>query len=677
MGGPRTFPPIGHYFNMVMWLLLAISASLACQTAPPDAAAEGYAALKRKDYDGAEAWFRKAAAADPDRIELRKELAYTLLKMGETESARDEFAAIIRQSPGDEHSALEYAYLCHETKRIAEARRIFKRLGGSANDATRKLASQAFRSVDAPLEQAISRWSKALELNPGDFSAHLELAASADRRDEFDLAAEHYHRAWLLRPAERGLLVDLGRMRHALGDLDGARAAWLAASRGGQPRAAGQARELLPSRYPYASEFEKAIELDRANIELRRELAFLYLAVNDTAKAESQFLKLLEIAPDDLLSLAQVGLLRLARGEIAAAMPLLETVMQGKDEALARRVREALKAKQNPPSRNTGALRKNLEMGDRSYQAGYLNDALRYYRAALEDSPDDSSIHLKLGWTHNLLRQNEQAIRWFELARNSSDPAQKNEAERAWRNLRSATAPVRTTAWIFPMFSSRWHEGFTYGQVKSEFRLGKLPLRPYLSLRLMGDFQRAGGALNPQYLSESSVVMGAGIATSAFRGLMAWAEAGTALRYRDRKDIGRMAPDYRGGLSFAKGFGRLIHGTRPGWFFEINKDAVLLSRFRWDLLVYSQNRAGFTLPALGPLQWQAVWNLNLTMDRNREPWANFVDSGPGLRFRMKHMPPSMVWSLDFLRGAYLIREGNPFRPIYHDIRAGLWYAITR
>jgi hypothetical protein len=263
------------------------------------------------------------------------------------------------------------------------------------------------------------------------------------------------------------------------------------------------------------------------------------------------------------------------------------------------------------------------------------------------------------------------------MARKSTDPGPKSEAERAWRNLRSASARVRTTAWAFPMFSSRWHEGFTYGQVKSEFRIGKLPLRPYLSMRLMGDFQRAGSALNPRYLSESSVVMGGGIATAVWRGLMAWAEAGSAVRYRDRSDTPRMAPDYRGGVSFARLAGKGIHSRQAGWFFETNKDIVVLSRFRWDLLLYTQNRAGYTMPALGPLEWQAVWNINLTVDRNREPWANLVDAGPGLRFRMKHMPPSMVWSLDFLRGAYLTREGNPFKPIYYDIRAGLWYAVTR
>jgi tetratricopeptide (TPR) repeat protein len=662
---------------MAKWLWLAVVVSGGGAAAQEDAAAQAYAALREKDYDKAEERFRKALAVQTDNTGLRKELAYTLLKMGETEAARDEFAQVLRVSPEDEHSAMEYAFLCNETKQVAEARRIFKRLSGSSADATRKTAFEAFRNIDASLEQTIARCQRALEHNPDDYSAHAELAAAADRRDEYKLAAAHYHRAWLLRPSERGLLVDLGRMLQASGDVEAARAAWLAASRGGQPRAAEQAREQLPSRYPYAAEFEKAIEMDPSNLELGRELAFLYLAVGEPAKAETQLLKVLDIAPDDLLSLAQVGLLRLGRGERDAAMPMLEKVMRGKDEELARRVKEALNPAQSPAKTGASSLRRNKEMGDRSYQAGYLNDALRYYRAALEEAPGDAEAQLKLGWTYNMLRQDEEAIRWFDMARKSPDPGPKSEAERAWRNLRSASARVRTTAWAFPMFSSRWHEGFTYGQVKSELRIGKLPLRPYLSLRLMGDFQRAGSTLNPQYLSESSVVLGAGVVTSAWRGLVAWAEAGSAVRYRDRSDIARIAPDYRGGISFAKLFGKGIHSRQAGWFFETNKDIAVLSRFRWDLLFYTQNRAGYTLPALGPLEWQAVWNVNLTADRNREPWANFTDTGPGLRFRLKRMPASMVWSLDWLRGAYWIREGNPFQAVYHDIRAGFWYAVTR
>ena len=49
----------------------------------------------------------------------------------------------------------------------------------------------------------------------------------------------------------------------------------------------------------------------------------------------------------------------------------------------------------------------------------------------------------------------------------------------------------RTTTWIFPLYSSRWHDMFSYGQLKTEFKLGKLPFRPYVSARFIGDKRMA------------------------------------------------------------------------------------------------------------------------------------------------------------------------------------------
>lgn len=770
-------------------LVLCVSVS---QAADNPAAAAAYEALKQKDYDQAIAAFREAIQAEPDRMELRKELAYTLLKVGETEPAREVFGEIVRLAPKDWHSALEYGYLCHETRRVLEARRVFDRVRKQGDAASRSAAETAFANVDRPLADAMSHWFRALTRNPGDYSAHVELANAAADRDEWKAAAEHFQAAWALKPVDRQILVELGVARKESGDLEGAHGAWLAATRGAQSRAAEKARELLPSRYPYAAEFRRAIDLDPNNVDLRRELAFLYLAVNQAATAEAEFRKAIEIAPTDLLSLAQLGLLRLARGDREGAMPYLGKVLQGKDPVLAQRVQDALNQKTTPavpapkgnplptpqtvpppprrdlpppqpieyksvPNEKTPAspglrtappshppaaeppkpIKANPSstaaparvqpsptqapatqapatqpavtqpsppppaksapagsapststpppskvdnpkaLGDKSYTAGYLQDALRYYELAELDRPNDPDTQLKLGFTHNMLHQDAEAIRYFDLARKSADPKVRQEARRAYQNLRPGAVRFRSTAWLFPMFSSRWHEAFSYGQWKVDMRLGKLPFRPYLTTRLVADSQRSGGSIQPQYLSESSFIFGLGLATNPWHGLSGWAEAGTAVRYRERNDVGRMIPDYRGGLSWSKGFGRRIHSESPGLFFETTADMVLLSRFRWNLLFYSQNRTGFTLPPVAGLQSQVVWNLNLTGDRNREAWANFIDLGPGLRFRTRRMPPSMVWSLDLLRGNYLIHEGNPRKPVYYDIRAGVWYAITR
>ena len=76
--------------------------------------------------------------------------------------------------------------------------------------------------------------------------AHFELAGLTERRNQLELAAEHYRKAWRLMPQRKSLLLDVGRVLNDAGRRDEAHAALLAASRGGEPRTAELARELLP-----------------------------------------------------------------------------------------------------------------------------------------------------------------------------------------------------------------------------------------------------------------------------------------------------------------------------------------------------------------------------------------------------------------------------------------------
>ena len=101
-----------------------------------------YEALRDKKYDQAIAGFHRAIALAPDHASIHKDLAYTLLKVGENEAARDEFGEAMRLDLTDQHVALEYAFLCYETKQVAAARRIFDRLRQSGN----KTAAQAIEN---------------------------------------------------------------------------------------------------------------------------------------------------------------------------------------------------------------------------------------------------------------------------------------------------------------------------------------------------------------------------------------------------------------------------------------------------------------------------------------------------------------------------------------------------
>ena len=635
---------------------------------------EAYAALAARQYDAAIQGFEQALASDPASAPTHKDLAYALLKIGENERARDHFAAAMRLDPADEHVAMEYAFLCFESGQKARARHIFDQIRQHGNN----IAEQAFQNIDKPLAEGIARWSETVRLAPGNFSAHQELARLAEQRDLLPLAAEHYEKGWRLKPGERSLLLDLGRVKQALGENENAVSALLAASRGPQTRVGEQARELLPARYPYVYEFERAIQLDPLNAGLRRELAYLLLAMNRETEAEAQFAQLAQLAPDDLVASAQLGFLLWKRGDHAAAQPCFERVLAGNDEELADRVRVVLQRPRALKKREDANPAQDAKtMAARSLEAGYLPDAKKYLTAAHEADPADASVALKLGWVDNILHDDREAIKWFKEARRSSDPAIALEAGQAYENLRPEFARFRTTTWLYPLFSTRWHDAFGYAQTKTEIRVGSLPLRAYFSTRFIGDTrQTVGASAVPQYLSESSVIFGMGLSTFVWHGLNGWVEAGESVKYLPhRKDVGAAIPDYRGGLSYSKGLGHLLTAG-PGWFAETNDDLIFVSRFQNDTLLYLQTRAGYTLPRIASTNLQFFWNANLTADRLRQYWANTIETGPGFRFRLDPMPKNMLFTVSFLRGVYTVNEGNPRRPNYVDLRAGLWYAFT-
>lgn len=612
----------------------AVAACLAAaQQTPGD---DAYRALRAGELDRAVAIFREAVRLEPARASLRKDFAYALLKTGEREEARDQFAAALKLDPSDERVALEYAYLCYETKMPVAARRTFARLRSSADEAISSAAAQAFENVDRPLREGIERWKAAVAAAPGQWSAHEELARLAEQRDELDLAAKQYSEAWKLRPTERRLLLDIARVLNEQGRTRESVAVLLAASRGPQPRVAESAKEKLPARYPYPYEFEDALSFEPGNAALRREYAYLLLAMNKEREAVAQFRLLLEKDPTDAEARAQL---------------------------------EAL----HPTAK---------QLGFRSFEKSYLQDALRYLQAAHEEDPGDGEVSLKLAWTYNLLKRDDLALQWFDRARRSPQPAVSEEASRAYLNLRASAARFRTTVWTLPFFSSRWSAGLLYGQIRTDVRLGRAALRPYLSTRFIGDTQGRpnrgpAGVLSPGYLSDTAVIFGAGLGAHVRR-FYFWGEAGQAVSYLRHNGGRRTQPDYRGGLSWLKAWGAAAGTAGNGWFAEQGADAVYVSRYQDNVFAYLQTRSGYSISLDdGAVVLQPLWHWNLTADTKRLWWGNFAETGPGLRLRWNALPPGMWFRFDFLRGAHLVNAGNPRRPNYWDYRAGVWYAFAR
>ena len=619
---------------------------------------EAYKVLARKDYDRAIELFHKGLKLQPNNAPVHKDLAYTLLKTGDSEDARDEFASAIHLNESDENAKLEYAFLCYETRKPIEARRMFDRLRKAGTPATRATAEQAFQNIDKPLAQNIERWQQALARATAPnsialYSAHWELAETAEMRDDLPLAAEQYEICRQLKPNNSELLLRLARVWQQLNSVEEARAALLAASRSKDSRTAELALADLGPRYPYPYEFEKALSLDPRNVTLRQELAYLYLAMHDLPQAMKQFEQVLAIDPENQLARDQLDALHgfKTRSTSAAAVTA-------------------------PPHVSARV------MGMKSLDAGYTRDAIHYLQQAHEEDPGDEQVMLKLGWAYNAAKNDDEAVRWFGQARFAEDPAIAAEAERAFHNLRGDTV-AQITVWTYPVFSSRWKDVFNYGQVK---RTVPLPWKKpnklfslYLSARFMGDIKSSmqQNAAVPQYLSENSIIFGAGISSKTWHRLTAWAEAGEAVGYLPLNSHDRLVPDYRGGINFARGFGSLLGSHAPGFFYETTGDVDYVSRFDKDWLFLSQHRAGRTFRAWDESSLQAVFNVNFEQDSKHQYWANTIEMGPGIKLHLPWMPPNVYFSSDFLRGVYTNNLYNPRRPNYNDLRVSLWYARTK
>lgn len=646
---------------IILWGLLFAFCAFA-QTLGTEDLTHAYQALAKKDYDTAIELFRRGLAQQPANAAAHKDLAYTLLKAGDNEDARDEFAAAAKLNPQDDTASLEYAFLAYETKQPIEARRTFDRLRHSSNAATRATAEQAFQNIDRPLADGIARWKDALAraAHPDElpmYSAHWELAQLAELRDELPLAAEQYEICRKLKPQLGELLLILARVWTQLQRLEDAHAALLAASRSSDSRTAELALEQMGTRYPYPYEFVNAIRIDPQNVALRRELAYLYLAMNQKTEAIQQFEDVLELNPKDTAARDQLDTLR----------------------GFKKRAPESAVTASAP---NQTAAVDAKTMGKKSLALGYTQDAIKYLRQAHEKDPSDADVMLQLGWAYNHARDDADAISWFNAARHSSDPDISGQATTAYRNLNGETGP-QTTIWALPMYSSRWNDLFTYGQIKRSFltpsdSVNKL-FTFYLSTRFIGDVKSSlpEHVVDPQYLSESSFIFALGVNTRTWHHFMGWAEVGEAVKYLpDRHDIGTAIPDYRGGLNYTKGFGQLLGSEKSGLFYETVDEAIYVSRFQKDWLFYFRQRAGRTF-LLRRESLQLLFNVNYVRDSENQYWANSLELGPGFKVHLHWMPRNVYFSTDLLRGVYTNNLYNPQRPNYDDIRVGFWYAVTK
>ncbi|HMZ45749.1 MAG TPA: DUF2989 domain-containing protein [Chitinophagaceae bacterium] len=191
-----------------------------------------------------------------------------------------------------------------------------------------------------------------------------------------------------------------------------------------------KAKESRSQRKVFDAEkfFQKALEFDANNDEIRIEFAEYYIEMRKYALATIQYRTILKDNPTHKIALPKyIGLCFLQRkwveviknGEIALTNNIkVENInfMMGKsyyEEEDYGKARKYLTTqfKQNPKHKETVIL-----LGRVYIEMSMYNDAIAMYKQAIESNPDDYEILYEIGLLYSAQNNDREAVKYFEMA---------------------------------------------------------------------------------------------------------------------------------------------------------------------------------------------------------------------------------------------------------------------
>ena len=405
----------------------------------------------------------------------------------------------MRLDPADTHVALEYAFLCYETRQQAEARRTFDRLR-QTGDPT---AEQAFQNIDRPLAEGIARWTQALATRPR------QLQRPSGTRYSRRTARRIRPRR---RPLPRGLPPPPGppripaRPRPRLDELKDTPRSLHA--RSSPPPAApiraspSRPANSCPPAIPYVYEFEQALQLDPANLDLRRELAYLLLEMEQQRTRRTGVPEAPRTRP------GRPALRRPTRLPAPEPQRSHRRPTPARPGAPRRRRRTGRprphrpQAAPDPPPLRRDAPRAGLNRSQnpgREEPQSRLPERRRqvpHHRPRVRPRRLRRHAEAGLGLQHPAPGRRRRAL--VQPRPPESRPRHRRRSRHAYATCAPPSRASAPPPGLSPFFSSRWNDAFGYGQVKTEFRLGQPPIRPYLSIRFVGDAQHSDSDARPR-----------------------------------------------------------------------------------------------------------------------------------------------------------------------------------
>ena len=438
--------------------------------------------------------------------------------------------------------------------------------------------------------------------------------------------------------------------------------------------AADQAyREVAAKNYAAAvQDFRKALAVDPADNNWRKDLGFACLAAGDPEDAAVEFAKVYSEHPDDFAVALQLGYLsrQLHRNDDA-----------GKyfDQVARNAVPEyAVPARQALADLQASQLRDRKQRGYDLAAQHHNQEAIEVFEGVHNEDPLDASVTLQLGYLYAAGGRTGEAREMFTAANKNPDATIGAQANAGLKEVRRDTKPWFASFYAAPFYQSRFSNEINPAMAKIGLSPGRY-FQPYVGLRINRDVRSQAGTL-PQIYSDNSAVLSVGVQSIiAKTGLVIYAEAGTAVHLLGQGP--RAASDYRAGATFYRSWGAGLDAQRNDRSISPTgsayADGGFYSRYDHNLIGTVQLREGINLPTLRALPMQLLGAINVVKDSNGNFYNNIVEAGPVLRLAPFRQVPSLSVEVQYMRGVYYTHDvTNPYGPHYGDFRIFLIWSKT-
>ncbi len=249
------------------------------------------------------------------------------------------------------------------------------------------------------IDEAISNYRKALQIEPNYAEAHFNLATALRRQGKFDDAVYHYREMLRLNPDHRGTHNGLGAVLHEQGKIDQAVLHYAEALRLDPEYSKahynmGVALNIQGKTDRAVSHFKEALRLEPRHSGVHYQLATALNHAGKLQEAVSHFQAALDLKPNHAEACYGLANARYKQGRVQEA---------------ADHYNRALTLKPNYAQAHN-------DLGVLLYHRGRLQEAVAHYTRALSIKPDYAEAHNNLGAALDELGRTEEGIYHYREA---------------------------------------------------------------------------------------------------------------------------------------------------------------------------------------------------------------------------------------------------------------------